>query len=224
MRYETLLFDLDDTLFDSTVSFAAALLEAAAESGLAVPEDFAERYERIHLPLWRHFENGEISRETARRVRFERLFAECGLSGDPAAFGKKYMEKIHRSTALMDGAAEVCRELSRDHHLYVASNGDQKMQAGRMEQSRLAPYFSGIFTSDLLGAEKPSRVFYDTLLQKIGNPDRRGVLMIGDAESDITGGIAAEVDTCLICGIGKTPPDCHPTCRISSLRELPALV
>lgn len=73
---------------------------------------------------------------------------------------------------------------------------------------------------------KPAPEIFDYALEKMGNPDRSRVLMVGDtAESDILGGINAGLATCWLNHHGRTlPEDIAPTWQVTSLSELEQLL
>ena len=77
-----------------------------------------------------------------------------------------------------------------------------------------------------MGANKPSRAFFDACAARIPGYDPRKALMVGDSlTSDILGGINAGMKTCWVCPRGtQGRPDIVPDYRIEALSQLPELL
>ncbi|MDQ0272123.1 FMN phosphatase YigB (HAD superfamily) [Cytobacillus purgationiresistens] len=59
MKYEIILFDVDDTLFDFSMSEGMALHKAFSEFGLPTGfADYEAHYKEISKLLWRDLEQG----------------------------------------------------------------------------------------------------------------------------------------------------------------------
>ena len=100
------------------------------------------------------------------------------------------------------------------------------MQHSRLTSAGLYPYFEEVFVSQALGANKPSRAFFDACAARIPGYDPRKALMVGDSlTSDILGGINAGMKTCWVCPRGaQGRPDIVPDYRIEALSQLPELL
>ena len=84
----------------------------------------------------------------------------------------------------------------------------------------------GVFVSEKLDSEKPSRRIFDSALRALGVENREHVLVVGDSlTSDIQGGVNAGLDTCWFNpGHAENPGKVSPTYEIASLEELYPLV
>jgi len=71
---DTLLIDLDDTVFDFGKAEAVAIRESFEEVGLEPAEDLLAAYSRINKGIWKELERGEITREELLVERFRRLY------------------------------------------------------------------------------------------------------------------------------------------------------
>ena len=87
----------------------------------------------------------------------------------------------------------------------------------------LAPYFDGIFISEMLGAAKPSAAYFDAVKAKIGENDPSCYLVIGDSlSSDIAGAEASGMDAVWITKDNTRSEQGHPNVHIlHDIRELP---
>ena len=96
----------------------------------------------------------------------------------------------------MPGAPELLEELYRKYRLYIVSNGTAKVQEGRIGSSGIAKYMDGIFISQILGANKPDKQFFDICFAEIPDFSLSETVIIGDSlSSDIKGGINAGITT-----------------------------
>ena len=85
-RYDTILFDMDDTLFDFRRSERESLRKTMLARGLEPTEERLNRYREISEELWRGFERGEISSDWLVVERFARFARVMGCHTDPAAW------------------------------------------------------------------------------------------------------------------------------------------
>ena len=63
MRFDTVLIDIDDTLFDFRKSSYQALVKAFSEIGFSFGEQEMREYEVFNNQMWKSFELGEIEKE-----------------------------------------------------------------------------------------------------------------------------------------------------------------
>lgn len=197
MKYQTLLFDADMTLFDFKASEAEALKQTLLEYGFPYSPAILEQYSKINDSYWKRFERGEIDRNALLVERFVDFFREIGVSGDAEAFNRQYLENVGGIALLLDGAYDLCHQLSDTHRLYIITNGSARNQRRRMAKSGLDVYFDDIFISEEIGAQKPMTAFFDHVREHIPNWDAESTLVIGDSlTSDIQGAINYGLDSC----------------------------
>jgi 2-haloacid dehalogenase len=225
-RYPWLLFDADDTLFDYGRAEAAAIRGAFEAHGLVFDDRWLPAYQVVNARTWRALEEGRVTPARLRVLRFEELFAELGLALDPVAFSTVYLAQLVTQAHLVDGALEVVQALRANHQLAIITNGLSDVQRPRLARSPLAGVVEHIVISEEVGAAKPDPAIFEVALARMGGPDRRDVLVIGDSlSSDIAGGVAAGLDTCwfnpraMSRGAGPAA-----TYEIRRLEELPALL
>ena len=222
MSYDWIFFDADGTLFDYDAGEAEALRGALESCGLPFEVEVGGRYSEINAAIWREFELGEISQERLKTERFERLFSELGVTADAVAFSRRYLEILGRQTALLDGAEAVLRALVGRVEMLLITNGLAEVQQPRFAASSIRDCFSEIVISGEIGLAKPDRAIFDHALDRIGDPPRDRVLMVGDnLGSDILGGFNAGLDTCWYNPKGaRNGHDVEPTYEIRELREI----
>lgn len=194
-----IFIDLDDTVLDFRRTEAAALRATLSTLlGIEPADEILSRYREINLEQWKALERGEVTRETLKTVRFERLFREMGVGASPAMAQNLYEKNLSTGHLFMEGAPGLLHSLYGKYSLYIVSNGTVSVQKSRIASAGIARYFDGIFLSEELGAVKPQREFFDACFSKIPQFSPRRAVILGDSlTSDIQGGINAGIRTCL---------------------------
>ena len=190
------LFDLDDTLFDFHKAEKIALTKTLVHFGIDPTEETLALYSTINAAHWKRLELGEISREEVKVGRYRELFKTIGVECDPVKATAYYESMLTIGHYFMPGAPELLEELYRKYRLYIVSNGTAKVQEGRIGSSGIAKYMDGIFISQILGANKPDKQFFDICFAEIPDFSLSETVIIGDSlSSDIKGGINAGITT-----------------------------
>ncbi len=223
---EFLFLDLDDTILDFHKAEGIAFRKTLNDFGLEPTESIADRYAVINLEYWQRLERKELTREEVVVGRFAQLFSEYGISVDPVAVARTYEDYLSVGHYFLPGALETVQKLSKEYKLYLVSNGTAKVQAGRLASANISQYFEKIFVSDLIGVNKPDKLYYDRCTGEIPGYDREKALMVGDSlTSDIQGGINAGIRTVWINPEHKPhPAHIVPDYQLESLSQLPALL
>ena len=223
---EFLFLDLDDTILDFHKAERLAISRTFRSFGLEPTEQVLERYHVINRLHWERLERGELTRDQVLTGRFQMRFEELGIPAQPQAIAKGYEHNLGLGHYFLPGAKEALDTLRGKYRLFLASNGTASVQHSRLTSAGLYPYFEEVFVSQALGANKPSRAFFDACAARIPGYDPRKALMVGDSlTSDILGGINAGMKTCWVCPQGtRGRPDIVPDYRIESLSQLPELL
>ena len=222
MGYKWLLFDADGTLFDFDRAEVSALGRTLEQFGVGSAPHHLPTYQRINKQLWRDLENGLITPGVLGIRRFELLFAELRLDLSPPTFSSAYLEQLAVCSELIEGAAEIIEALHARYRLAVVTNGLKAVQRSRLACSPIRDYIAEIVISEEVGATKPHRAIFDAAFERMGNPPKAEVLMIGDSlTSDIEGGYHYGLDTCWY-NPNDLPPatDAEITYQIKRLGEL----
>ncbi len=222
-----ILFDLDNTLFDFHADERAALKKTFRDLAFPLSDAVRARYSAINESLWKALERGEISRSGVKKRRFYMLFEEFGFSlelADGAA--ERYLAYLAKDFHFMEGAKELLHVLEKRYRLFLVSNGNLSVQEGRLTKAGIKRYFSGIFISEVLGAEKPDRRFFDLAFAQVADFDPARAVIVGDSlSSDIAGGINAGIRTIwLHPGEDEPQTDIRADYEIKKLKDLPDLL
>ncbi|HJI69609.1 MAG TPA: YjjG family noncanonical pyrimidine nucleotidase [Oscillospiraceae bacterium] len=220
------LFDLDDTLFDFHKAEKIALTKTLVHFGIDPTEETLALYSTINAAHWKRLELGEISREEVKVGRYRELFETIGVECDPVKATAYYESMLAIGHYFMPGAPELLEELYRKYRLYIVSNGTAKVQEGRIGSSGIAKYMDGIFISQILGANKPDKQFFDICFAEIPDFSLSETVIIGDSlSSDIKGGINAGITTVWFNPKGiENDSDIKPDYTIKELSEVPGLL
>lgn len=196
-RFQILLLDADNTLFDFQACEREALTLAFKKYGYPLDEEIRSTYERINTQLWKKYEQGLLNKDEVIYSRFALLFQEIGIDDDGIQFEDDYQELLGMQHFFIPDAYEVVESLSHNYDLYILTNGVTKTQLQRLKDSRLDRFMKRIFVSEETGYQKPMKEYFDYCFERIENFDRSKAMMIGDSlSSDIKGGNNASVTTC----------------------------
>ena len=110
--------------------------------------------------------------------------------------------------------------------MLLLTNGLTDVQRPRFKASTIGHYFEDWVISEEVGVAKPDPRIFDIAFQRLGGPDRREVLIIGDSlTSDMAGGVAYGIDTCWYNPTGRAAdPGLAITYQIQDLDQLPGLL
>ena len=235
MRYEYILFDADNTLFDFDGAQRLAFFEVLDSLGAERSEELLESYSDINLSWWKKLERREVTYSELGLGRFEEFLEKHGMTGhDPAVINELYRSQLGSHGILLPGSYELVEKLSGLCRMYIITNGMSKTQHSRFDDSPLRRLTEDIFVSEDIGFEKPDKRYFDYVLEKISEhcpfmtEDR--VLVVGDSiSSDIKGANNAGLDSCLVNAKGDfdraaTPADLQPTYVVRSLAEVESIV
>lgn len=197
IRYQYVLLDADNTLYDFDAAEHCALCAVLTERGYTPDEETVGTYVQINSALWEAFARGEVEQEFLLVERFRRFMQAAGGWHDPAQFNADYVTALGENGILIPGAAEFCRKLTEmGCTLAIVTNGAAVAQRGRYSKSILREYIPNLFISQELGVSKPDPLFFDHVCRKMGICDRSGTVVVGDSlSSDILGGNRAGIDT-----------------------------
>lgn len=196
-KYEWLLFDLDNTILDFNASSEIAFFLVFKNMGVELDKEDLNIYMDINKELWARMEEGGYSHEELKTLRWKLFLKARGLTGDPALINQAYFDKIIEYPVFVKGAKEILDGVINNYKLGLITNGLGEVQRPRLKNSNLAKYFDCIVISDEIGMAKPQKSYFDYTADKIGNPSKDQILVIGDnLNTDIIGGKQYGYDTC----------------------------
>jgi 2-haloacid dehalogenase len=223
--FEFLFIDLDETVLDFHAEERVALCKTFLELGLEPTDEVLARYSQINREHWDRLERREITREQVLVGRYEQLLSEYGIDREPVACARTYEKNLSLRHCFLPGAEDALKALSKKYKLYLASNGTEYVQVGRIASAGIEPYFQEIFISQRMGADKPSPDYFKACFAKIPGFAIDRALMVGDSlPADIGGAKAMGMATCWVNPKGKPHGETKPDYEIKALSELEGLL
>ncbi len=197
MSYHIALIDADNTLLDFSRSEHDALCDCLRARGLPTNPEIIACYSAINDAYWKRLERGEVTREALCINRFADFFHNYGYAFDAKKMADDYMEALSTKSYLLPGALDFCQHLYGECRMFLITNGNARVQAGRFDPSPLFPLFENCFISQKIGYEKPHIEYFKAVMKEIPDFDPQDTIVVGDSlTSDIQGGINAGLDTC----------------------------
>lgn len=193
------LFDVDDTLVDTTTAFAAALGEAFG----TLTDLSDERHEDV-VRIWRadaggHYRRyvaGEVDMPTQRRARVQEITRHLGLEdlddGGFAAFEDAYIAAFAATWVLFDDAhACVAAAVEAGLGVGVVTNAPGEMQRAKIAAVGLADLLTTLVAVDSIGVGKPDpRVFHEGC-RLIGTEPAETIYIGDELDTDALGAAEA---------------------------------
>ncbi len=222
MRYDWLLFDADNTLWDFSAAEASALERTLLSYDIAWSEEVLSEYRLINHRAWSDYEAGRLPKSQLRDVRFQRLLDRYKLDHPAADLSLDYRTYLSESTHMLPGARELLERFRGRYKLGLITNGLQEVQRPRLGHTRLAAFFEFIVISDEIGVAKPSADFFQHAYDRMQGVDKRRVLVIGDnPNADVAGALQFGFDACWLRHPGVADRgNLGETFRIRDVREL----
>jgi len=197
-RYDLLLCDADDTLFDFGKAEENAFADACAAMGFEATKELLDIYSVINEALWKLLEMGGITQKELRVRRFEQFLEKIGRGDlDAQKMSEAFVDSLGRQSVPIDGAIDAISRWSKMVPVIIVTNGIAKVQHGRMDKSEVRHYIRGMVISEEVGAAKPDPKMLFAGMEMAGVKDARRALMLGDSlSSDIAAAANAQVDAC----------------------------
>ena len=213
LRVRAVLFDLDGTLADTAADLAAALNRVRADRALpplplAALRGYASHGVRGLLGAGMGVAKGDADYESLREAFL--AYYEIGLWGQ---------------SRLFDGADMVLDELERRGLRWgIVTNKTQRYTLPLVQHLALVPRAGTVICGDTTPHTKPHPAPLYAAAKELGF-DAVDCVYVGDAERDITAGIAAGMKT-LVARYGYFAPEDVPECWPADgcIDSLPALL
>ncbi|MDR2085276.1 MAG: YjjG family noncanonical pyrimidine nucleotidase [Bacteroidales bacterium] len=201
MKYTTLFFDLDNTLWDFDKNYFTALSDIYKLYKLdqyCNLEEFLSVYQIHNHKAWDLYKKNLISSEEVKINRFINTFEELGIiinENDIKSIGNDYLDILSQKTNIFPNVKESLDQLRKYFKLHIISNGFIDVQINKLKNCGLIHYFDQIITSEAVGYKKPDARIFEYAL-KITNTPKHEAIYIGDEfETDIIGTNNADIDS-----------------------------
>lgn len=220
--WDWILFDADDTLFHFDAY--AGLQRLFEQYDVQFTTADYDEYQAVNKPLWVDYQNGVINALQLQHQRFQGWADK--LSVEPHELNSGFLAAMAEICIPLEGAVGLMNLLKGQVKMGIITNGFTALQQARLQRTGFLEYFDLLVISEQVGYAKPHPAIFDYALEKMGNPPRERVMMVGDnPDSDILGGINAGLATCWLNADNRARPEgIEPTWQVSSLKQLAELL
>jgi HAD superfamily hydrolase (TIGR01549 family) len=219
------LFDMDDTLFDHTLTLRAALAQLRRRHAFLRRRslsEMAEEYARLIEATHGEVALGHRSSDEARAHRFALLGEFCGRTIDPghaAALASEYRTNYQRARRPVVGAPEFVAGLHGRTRVGVVTNNTRQEQRAKLAFLGLERSIDFLVTSEEVGAQKPDPSIFREALERAHVPAQEAV-MIGDVWAvDILGARSAGLRAVWFNRFRRPRPDGESIAQFASFRS-----
>jgi putative hydrolase of the HAD superfamily len=227
-KYKHIFFDLDHTLWDFETNSKETLydlyyIHELQHKGIETFELFHSTYHHHNSIYWDRFRKGFITREELRWKRMWRTLIDFKIADENFAksVSEQYLEILPTKKNLFHDTIEVLDYLKgKQYPMHLITNGFEKTQHAKLNNSEIAHYFTQVITSEAAGIMKPHVMIFEYAMQKAGTHAAESI-MIGDTlDADIEGAKNAGLDTVYFNPMKEPGGAIVPTYTIYQLSEL----
>jgi len=228
MKYRHLFFDLDHTLWDFDANAMETLADVyrdlqLQEVGIHDFDFFCQQYLRHNAILWDRYHHGLISADDLKWKRMWRTLLEFKIGNEELArkISGHFLELLPVKKNLFPYTHEILQYLKqKEYKLHLITNGFEKTQWRKLDNSQLGHYFEEVITSEASNSIKPNKEIFEYAL-KVTNAALKESIMIGDnLDADIQGALNAGMDAVFVNHVKAELNGINPTYMIHHLKEL----
>ncbi|WP_223649722.1 HAD family hydrolase [Hymenobacter psoromatis] len=221
----TVLFDLDDTLFDHMATARAALAATAAirPALQQVPlEELYQRYSELLEELHPLVMTGQLSYLGARQLRFQRLLApyEPAVSAVVVTqVAEQHYRHYQRLRQPVAGALALLKCLKPDYQIGIVTNNRTAEQEEKLRHLGMREFVDALITSEGVGVLKPDPAIYEVALRRLGVTAAETVMVGDNWQADVLGALAMGIRPVWLNRLGVARPLAH-VAELASLEPL----
>jgi len=224
MKYDLILFDLDNTLICFETAQKNALEKVLIQHNYPYSQECLNRFQSINDQLWHSFEKQKITKDEVFITRF-RMLLQNASERVCREINEEFLEYLSERPVTLPGVEGFLREIEGRCISGIVTNGDSRVQKKKLKELPYKSQFEFMVISEEVGAPKPSsKIFQEALRQaaRFGWKEAGSVLMVGDnLNADIQGALGMGFDACWYNPVGKKcPQEIEPTLAIQNFDEL----
>ncbi|HDX9578813.1 TPA: HAD-IA family hydrolase [Bacillus pseudomycoides] len=231
--FKTLLFDIDDTLFDFSTWWEEGLKETLSTYPLTSQFEkniLWRTFKHYSDSLWPLYLSGKLSMDEYRKLRLIECMKEfkCIMSEVIAEDFIQTNNEISLNFLKPNYITlDILNELKKHYTIGIITNGSRSIQLEKLKRLGLLEIIheKEIFISEHIGYEKPEPEIFHYAL-KYMKTSSKNTLCIGDSwELDVIGGMNLGINTIWYNPIEKAPKTEHqPFAIIKNLEMLKAIL
>lgn len=222
----TVLFDLDDTLFDHVGTARAALVATAAAHPrlqAADPEALYQHYSELLEEIHAQLLAGRYTYEEARQLRFERLLGPYGVGVvEAGAIAQAHYGRYQQLRRPLPGARALLEALKPYYRIGIVTNNRTAEQVDKLRHLGMHHLVDALITSEDVGVPKPNAHIFEAALAQLGAQPAEAVLVGDNWTADVVGALGAGIRPVWINRAGVGRPLAHVQ-ELAGLLPLPAV-
>ncbi len=227
MKYKHLFFDLDHTLWDFDANARVTLEELyiffeLEKLGVLPFDKFYQHYLHHNEILWNRYHNGFISGDDLKWKRMWRTLLEFKIGDEKLAknMSQHFLELLPTKKLLFPHTIEILDYLElKGYHLHLITNGFERVQWLKLNNSGLGKYFKHVVTSEKSNSLKPKKEIFDFAINLAGASMQESIMLGDNQDADIMGAINAGMD-CIFVNHVNAVTALQPTYIVSHLKQL----
>ncbi len=231
MVYQHLFFDLDHTLWDFETNARETLQELFLSHRLheTVTPDFELfflKYSYHNKKLWDRYHHGFITQEELKWKRMWHALLEFKLGDEKLSrqLSAGFLEILPTKKKLFPYTEDILNYLTqKEYKLHLITNGFEKVQWRKLDNSNIGHYFSSVITSELASSLKPHKAIFDFAIGRAGCCYKESIMLGDNLDADIQGAMNAGMDTVFVNHL-KEETVLKPTHIIHHLQELEGIL
>lgn len=222
----TVLFDLDDTLFDHAATTQRALRAVCSGHptlGRLSPRYLHGRFRRISDEVYPLVLQGRLTLQESRAERFHRLLLlhEHDHRAEAEVIALHFRDHYQDVRGPVPGAQRLLRALHGRVTVGIVTNNLTAEQEDKLRHCGMAEFIDFMVTSEAAGVTKPDPAIFRQALDRAGCRPEEAV-MVGDSwEADIRGALAAGIGAIWFNRTRRQPPE--PADLLGDVRCLSAV-
>ena len=234
MKYELLIFDLDDTIIDNLENVKYAFMKMSEYLGKKYTEEEFEKWYEFDKKYWTDFYSGKIDipyeKNDSRYIpyvqslRYKEFYKNKFDIDKALHINEIYLKSLKEVVFPIEGIKGTLEYLSEKYTLIIATNGPRQAVESKLTKIKCLDYIKETFSADMTENKvgKPNAMYFEELLKHINYFSKEKILLIGDSlRDDIKGGMNVGIDTCWFNRNKEQLSDEYkPTMIIKDIREL----
>lgn len=227
MSYKAIIFDLDNTLLNYSVSELKSMQSTIQKHGLIhhdlfTWDDFWILFGEINMNYWNARKKSGYNIYKVLEYSFHDTLKKLELDfSESKILADLYWKTFCNACDFEEYATDLLSRLHGKYRLAIISNGIGEAQRSRLAVGGIDHYFDELIISDEVGYWKPDKEIFTKAFNRL-DIHHTEALFVGDSLiDDYNGAVNAGVDFCFYNRSGRTIDDhIRPKYMIKSLKEL----
>ena len=236
IKYEMLLFDLDDTLVNNTENARYAFKQMLINVNKEYNDEEFQRWLNLDNQFWKDYANKkiivpeqyqhpqELFIKYIRSLRYQMFFNYQIDINKAFEINEIFISSLNEIAVPIDGVYETLEYLHNKYKIVIATNGPTVAVDSKLSKIDCLKFINAVFSADMAKdtVTKPNKLYFEELKKYLQYYDTSKMLIIGDSlRTEVQGGMNSGIDSCWYNPYMKpVPNEYNPTMEINNLREL----